>query len=96
MMIVGRKREIQFCTACIKLGRHMFIGRPCRCWKKQIGTGSTNNLQRPLIRIDADDRYTEDKLIGFFDPVLVLQSGYQTKNFIKGPLCNALKKVPCY
>lgn len=92
MMIVGRKREIQFCTACIKLGRHVLLEGPVGVGKSKLAQEVANNLQRPLIRIDADDRYTADKLIGYFDPVLVLQSGYQSENFVKGPLCNALEE----
>ena len=92
MMIVGRKSEFLICTTCIKLQRHVVLEGPVGVGKSKLAFHVANSLQRPIIRIDADERYTEEKLIGYFDPVLVLQSGYQKDSFVPGPLCLALQQ----
>ena len=91
-MIVGRKKEIQICTACIKLQRHILLEGPVGVGKSKLAQYVASHFQRSIIRIDGDERYTEEKLVGFFDPVLVLKSGYQKDFFVSGPLCEALTK----
>ena len=91
-MIVGRKKEFLICTACMKLQRHVLLEGPVGVGKSKLASHVASSMQRPIIRIDADERYTEEKLIGYFDPALVLQSGYQKDFFIPGPLCLALQQ----
>jgi len=40
--------------------------------------------------IDGDERYTEQKLAGWYDPPLVLAKGYTKESFIHGPLSTTM------
>jgi MoxR-like ATPase len=44
------------------------------------------------VRVDGDDRYSESKLTGWFDPPLVLQQGYREESFFPGPLVEAMRE----
>ena len=51
-----------------------------------------SHLERTFVRIDGDERYTEQKLSGWFDPPLVLSGGYTEDSFIQGPLSTAMRE----
>jgi MoxR-like ATPase len=44
------------------------------------------------VRVDGDDRYSESKLTGWFDPPLVLAKGYSDDTFFAGPLVQAMRE----
>ena len=44
------------------------------------------------MRVDGDDRYSESKLTGWFDPPLVLKQGYGEEAFFPGPLVEAMRE----
>ncbi|MGD9963509.1 MAG: AAA family ATPase, partial [Thermoplasmata archaeon] len=44
-----------------------------------------------VFRVDGDERYTEQKLSGWFDPPVVLQKGYVKDAFVPGPLTEAMR-----
>ena len=49
-------------------------------------------LARGFVRVDGDGRYTESKLVGQFDPPLVLERGYLEEAFLPGPLVRAMRE----
>lgn len=49
-------------------------------------------MNRPFCRIDGDERYTEQKLIGWFDPPVVISKGYSWETFIQGPLTESMNE----
>ena len=44
------------------------------------------------MRVDGDDRFTESRLAGWFDPPLVLRLGYHEEAFVSGPLLRAMRE----
>jgi MoxR-like ATPase/Mg-chelatase subunit ChlD len=44
------------------------------------------------VRVDGDDRFTESRLAGWFDPPLVLGLGYREEAFVPGPLLLAMRE----
>ena len=44
------------------------------------------------MRVDGDDRFTEGRLAGWFDPPLVLARGYGAESFVAGPLVQAMRE----
>jgi MoxR-like ATPase len=63
-----------------------------------VGVGKTTvalavcaHLAKPTVRIDGDDRYSEAKLTGWFDPPLVLSEGFSEASFFPGPLIEAMR-----
>jgi len=62
-----------------------------------VGVGKTilalalaNHFKRGFYRVDGDERYTEHKLVGWFDPSTVIPKGYSWESFISGPLVQAM------
>jgi len=62
-----------------------------------VGVGKTilalavaHHLGRSFFRVDGDERYSEQKLTGWFDPPIVLSKGYEHSAFIPGPLMQAM------
>ncbi|MBX8632750.1 MAG: MoxR family ATPase, partial [Thermoplasmata archaeon YP2-bin.285] len=58
--------------------------------KTVLATAIADYLQRPILRVDGDERYTEQKLTGWFDPPIVMQKGYSEESFISGPLTQSM------
>ncbi|PWI48005.1 hypothetical protein CEE45_08885 [Candidatus Heimdallarchaeota archaeon B3_Heim] len=65
----------------------------------ESGTGKTElaktiafALERPFYRVDGDENLTITQLRGWFDPSLVIESGFGEKSFILGPLTLAMSK----
>ncbi len=49
-----------------------------------------NYFKRNIYRVDGDERYTEQKMVGWFDPPQVMAKGYSQEAFIEGPLMRAM------
>ena len=59
--------------------------------KSVLAEALASYLGRDLFRVDGDERYTEQKMTGWFDPALVLKDGYKKEYFIEGPLVRAMR-----
>jgi MoxR-like ATPase len=90
--VVGRAGELRRALAAVKAGKHLLIEGPVGVGKTVIATSVAGFLKRPVFRVDGDERYTEQKLVGWFDPPLVLKNGYVKDAFIEGPLATAMVK----
>ncbi|MHA1940557.1 MAG: AAA family ATPase [Candidatus Hodarchaeales archaeon] len=63
----------------------------------ESGTGKTElaktiarSLDRPFYRVDGDENLTITQLRGWFDPALVIESGFNETSYIPGPLTLAM------
>ncbi len=90
--VVGRAGELRRALAAVRAGKHLLIEGPVGVGKTVIATSVAGFLKRPVFRVDGDERYTEQKLVGWFDPPLVLKNGYVKDAFIEGPLATAMVK----
>jgi MoxR-like ATPase len=88
--IVGRRRELRQALAALRSGRHLLIEGTVGVGKTILALGVTKHLGRPFVRVDGDERYTEQKLTGWFDPPLIMEKGYSQDAFLVGPLVNAM------
>lgn len=88
--IVGRDRELKLALLCSMVGRHTLIEGPVGVGKTVLATAIADYLGRPIFRVDGDERYTEQKLTGWFDPPIVMKKGYTADAFISGPLTSAM------
>jgi len=84
--IAGRKEELRLSLIAAKSGKHILLEGPVGVGKTTIAVAVASHLEKKFIRIDGDERYTEQKLAGWFDPPLVLSRGYTKESFIHGPL----------
>lgn len=56
-----------------------------------LATAVARHLGATVFRVDGDERYTEQKLSGWFDPPIVLKQGYVEDAFVPGPLTEAMR-----
>jgi MoxR-like ATPase len=90
--IVGRDRELALSLAVLRAGHHLLLEGPVGVGKTTVALAVCGHLERPVYRVDGDDRYTENKLTGWFDPPVVLKSGYGPDTFTAGPLVQAMRE----
>ena len=89
--IIGRDAELEMGLAAVSANRHLMIEGPVGVGKTVLANAIAAHMGRPVHRIDGDERYTEQKLSGWFDPPVVLDKGYIEDAFIPGPLTEAMK-----
>ncbi len=89
--IVGRAAETEALLACIAAGRHVLLEGPVGVGKTALARAVCATLDRPMVRVDGDGRYSESKLVGLFDPPAVLSQGYRAECFLAGPLVQAMR-----
>jgi MoxR-like ATPase/Mg-chelatase subunit ChlD len=89
--IIGREEELALALAVLESGRHLLLEGPVGVGKTTIALAVCHHLGRDTVRVDGDDRYSEAKLTGWFDPPLVLSVGYGEESFNAGPLVAAMR-----
>lgn len=89
--IVGRDEELGLLLACARARRHVLLEGPVGVGKTVLARAVSSHLGRPIVRVDGDGRYTEQKLTGWFDPPIVMRDGYVGDAFIAGPLIEAMR-----
>lgn len=89
--LVGRHEELVSVHACLAGGRHVLLEGPVGVGKTALARAVCEALERGFVRVDGDGRYTESKLVGQFDPPLVLERGYSEQAFLPGPLVRAMR-----
>ncbi len=90
--LVGRERELELLVACLKAGRHLLIEGPVGVGKTRLAQEGAKALNRSIIRVEGDERYSEEKLAGWFDPPAVISRGYVQEAFRPGPLYLAMRQ----
>lgn len=90
--IVGRESELEKALAAVISGKHLMIEGPVGVGKTILAVAIAKHLERPIFRVDGDERYTEQKLSGWFDPAIVLEKGYIEDAFSAGPLTSAMRE----
>jgi len=90
--IIGRSAELAKALAAISSGKHLMIEGPVGVGKTILAVAVAKHLKRPILRVDGDERYTEQKLSGWFDPPIVLEKGYIPEAFTPGPLTEAMRE----
>jgi MoxR-like ATPase len=89
--IVGRTRELEDLLATVRSHRHALLEGPVGVGKTALARAVAEGLDRPWFRVDGDGRYSESKLVGQFDPPVVLERGYVAEAFRAGPLVRAME-----
>ena len=89
--IVGREAELVRLRACLRAGKNVLLEGPVGVGKTSLALEMTRELKSPVFRVDGDNRYSEQRLSGWFDPPSVIQKGYTAETFMPGPLVEAMK-----
>ncbi len=88
--IIGRTKELGRAIAAVKAGKHIFFEGAVGVGKTIVASALAHYFSRNFYRVDGDERYTEYKLVGWFDPVLVMTKAYSWDTFMLGPLTKAM------
>jgi MoxR-like ATPase len=90
--IIGREEELEHALATVSSGKHILFEGAVGVGKTIVAVSLAKYLNRQFYRVDGDERYTEMKLTGWFDPPSVIAKGYSRETFIPGPLTQAMMK----
>ncbi len=88
--MIGRQAETQLIESLIAAHKHVLLEGPVGSGKTSLALFIADHLQRKVVRVDGDGRFTEQKLVGSFDPKLVMGFGFGRKSFLPGPLYEAM------
>ncbi len=88
--IIGREEELEKALAAVSANKHILFEGTVGVGKTVIAMALANHFNRKFYRVDGDERYTEHKLTGWFDPALVIAKGYSRETLIPGPLTQAM------
>jgi MoxR-like ATPase len=89
--IVGRDEELKKALAAKLAKRHLMIEGNIGTGKTVIARSISAYFDQAFLRVDGDERFTEHKLVGYFDPPMVMKGGYNWDSFIEGPLTKSMK-----
>lgn len=90
--VVDRVRETELLDAALASGANVVLDGP-------PGTGKSTLLRRvaarreaPFLLVEGNSELTPARLVGHFDPALVLSRGYHADVFVDGPLLTAMRQ----
>jgi len=89
---IGRHDEFLFLLKAIDQKIPVIIEGDTGTGKTEMVKVIAGHLNRPFYRVDGDESLTAHKIVGWFDPPLVLQKGFNEDTFIPGPLTRAMRE----
>ena len=89
--IVGRRREVELVVAALGAARHVVLEGPPGTGKSSMLRAVAHELGIGFELVEGNAELTPARLVGNFDPALVLAEGYSPDNFVDGPLLAALR-----
>jgi MoxR-like ATPase len=89
--VVGRRRELELVRAALASGAHILLEGPPGTGKSTLLREVAQARHTPFMLVEGNAELTPARLIGSFDPALVLERGYRPENFTDGPLAAALR-----
>ncbi len=90
--IIGRDGELKKCLAAKLACRHILLEGDVGVGKTTLAHAIASYFTQNIERVDGDERYSSAKLVGHFDPPMVIEKGYSWESFTTGPLTKAMKQ----
>lgn len=88
--MIGRKQEFNILKSLIANHLNVIVEGAVGVGKTTLIVETLKYLKMKHLRIDGDARFTEDKLVGWFDPAKILKKGYGKDSFLPGPLVECM------
>src|SRR6202522_2444685 len=89
--VVGRQRELELVRAALASGAHILLEGPPGTGKSTLLRQVAQARHAEFVLVEGSAELTPARLIGSFDPALVLEQGYRPENFSDGPLVRAMR-----
>ena len=90
--VVGRRRESELVVAALAAGRHVLLEGPPGTGKSTLLRAVATGLGVGFEFAEGTAELTPARLVGHFDPALVLSEGYVPEVFVDGPLLRAVRE----
>ena len=91
IQVVGRRRELELVRAALASGAHILLEGPPGTGKSTLLRQIAESRHTEFVLVEGSAELTPARLIGAFDPALVLEQGYRPENFSDGPLVRAMR-----
>lgn len=88
---VARGDEAQILEAALLSGAHVLLEGPPGTGKSTLLRQVARDREIPFVLVEGNAELTPARLIGHFDPALVLERGYAAEIFEDGPLLEAMR-----
>jgi MoxR-like ATPase len=90
--LVGRRRETRVVLSALQSGRNIFLEGPPGTSKSTMLKAVVEEAGLPFYWVTGNSDLTATKLLGNFDPALVLSEGYKAEHFEYGALTSAMRE----
>ncbi len=84
--LLAGNRSSKLLPACLKAGSNLLIEGPVGVGKTRLAQEAARAMNRPTIRVDGDERYSEEKLAGWFDPPAVFPEDMSRRRSARAPV----------
>jgi MoxR-like ATPase len=91
IQVVGRRRELELVRAALASGAHILLEGPPGTGKSTLLRQVAESRHAEFLLVEGNAELTPARLVGSFDPALVLEQGYRPENFSDGPLVRAMR-----